>query len=199
MSLFRISEIKSNQASPEAVSPPHCTTQQRAMQVSGDAADVLKKIVTQLDQYTQIHWRSKGHFSMHDLLICLLGITGPADVWLTTWALTERPAKEIVQLVADGKIKSLRCVFDYKINDRGNAPVKMVEKHATQFAYAKCHAKMLVVRNETFAISVAGSANFTRNPRMEAGVIVCDKKVAEMDIAWISEALNDPKIKLPEL
>jgi hypothetical protein len=49
----------------------------------------------------------------------------------------------------------------------------------------KCHAKLLVVINKDWAVSVTGSANLTKNSRLEAGVISCTPAIANFHKSWI--------------
>ena len=56
---------------------------------------------------------------------------------------------------------------------------------------AKCHAKVTVIQNETWGISIVSSANYTRNPRIEAGVICNSKEIAEFHKNWIVNELNN--------
>jgi len=50
---------------------------------------------------------------------------------------------------------------------------------------SSCHAKAFALINDSWAISCVGSANFTNNPRIEAGHISTARNVAEFHADWI--------------
>jgi hypothetical protein len=51
--------------------------------------------------------------------------------------------------------------------------------------------KDTVIEKDTVHITyTAGSANYTRNPRIETGTIIWDPKIAAANIEWILEEIN---------
>jgi hypothetical protein len=61
---------------------------------------------------------------------------------------------------------------------------------------ALCHAKVSVFvsaqedADQKRYISINGSPNWTENPRIESGVVLCSKQTANMHIKWIMEMIN---------
>jgi hypothetical protein len=136
--------------------------------------DVFGKIVNGDSK----HYASMGDWSTHDLLFFLLEQTGPARVYFTTWAISEFAIRQLYQFIEQGLILELKGIFDYRNGVRKPAELQFLQKITTDIKAAKCHAKITVIENEHWGISVVGSANYTRNPRIEAGVLCCDKAVA---------------------
>lgn len=145
----------------------------------------LKQVVDKIEIGTDVHYYTKGAWSMHDMLEYILHRTGPAHVWLTTWSVTEGPLRNICRLIDEGQILSLTALFDHKIDQRKPASLQLALGLNARIHLVKCHAKMLVVQNELWSISVTGSANLTKNSRLEAGVISCSPDIANFHKSWI--------------
>jgi hypothetical protein len=48
-----------------------------------------------------------------------------------------------------------------------------------------------VIRNAQHALSIVGSANFTNNPRIEAGTVCNSNVIADFHQKWILEVLQN--------
>ena len=86
-------------------------------------------------------------------------------------------------------ILELKGIFDYRNGIRKPAELQFLEKISTEIKPAKCHAKVTVLENDNWGISIVGSANYTRNPRIEAGVLFTLKDVAAFERNWIEKEL----------
>jgi hypothetical protein len=53
-----------------------------------------------------------------------------------------------------------------------------------------CHAKVLSIVSPDISFLVVGSANFTKNPRKEAGVIICSRESADFSFNWIKTIVD---------
>lgn len=109
---------------------------------------------------------SKGAWNNHDFLFYWLNRLGPAKVYLTTWAISEIAMRNLVQFMTDGLIIDLFALFDYRNTSRKPAELAFIENNASRIKLAKCHAKMLVIYTP-IPVVLTGSANMTRNPRLE--------------------------------
>jgi len=140
---------------------------------------------------SSIHYVSLGDWSTHDLLFFLLEQTGPAKVYFTTWAISEYAIRQLYQFIEHGLILELKGIFDYRNGIRKPAELQFLQKITTDIKAAKCHAKVTVIENDNWGICVIGSANYTRNPRIEAGVLCCDKTVSAFHRDWILKELSN--------
>ncbi|HNX79809.1 MAG TPA: hypothetical protein PKJ24_07990, partial [Prolixibacteraceae bacterium] len=137
---------------------------------------------------------SLGDWSTHDLLFFLLEQTGPARVYFTTWAISEYAIRQLYNLIEQGMILELKGIFDYRNGIRKPAELQFLEKISTEIKPAKCHAKVTVLENDDWGISIVGSANYTRNPRIEAGVLFSVKEVAAFERNWIEKELSNNSV-----
>jgi hypothetical protein len=155
----------------------------------GSTNQSLKKYIGQLQNDRAIHFVTSGKFSMHDLLLYTLNQTGPAEVLISTWSISEIAIRQIVQKHTEGIIKSIRFLIDPRIKVRNPKPLQML---AANFDYKlkACHAKVTLIGNESWNISIIGSANLTNNPRIERGIIFPFREVYEFDKNWITNELK---------
>ena len=183
MALFKFNEVhppaeeKKSDAGSEKSNSPQSS-------FSGTGSQVIRDVIGNISQGETIHYATSGAWNAHELLEHLLKITGPAKVYLTTWAMSENPVRSILNLIDQGLITELNCVFDLKVQDRAPKVFQLIQGISS-------HAKVFVIQNDSWAISNSGSANWTRNPRMEAGVLSADPIVAEFHKKWIMRLIND--------
>jgi len=114
---------------------------------------------------------SEGEFSMHELLEFLLEKTGPAKVSITSFSITEAAVRSFLYLMETGIILHLECLFDLSVKRHKLGLLNFANNIATSIALAKCHAKLILIENDNWSVSVIGSANFQVNDKIEAGVI----------------------------
>ena len=157
----------------------------------GKAHEKLHQVFGKVADGQSIHYASLGDWSTHDLLFFLLEQTGPARVYFTTWAISEYAIRQLYGFIEHGLILELKGIFDYRNGVRKPAELQFLQKITTDIKAAKCHAKVTVIENDLWGISVVGSANYTRNPRIEAGVLCCDRRVAAFHRDWILKELSN--------
>lgn len=157
---------------------------------SGESA--LDAILLQLSSYECTHFYTDGEWSMHHLLTALLQITGPADVYLSTYAVSETSCRTLAQLRNDkGVIKSLSCVIDNRVDTRSANSLQLLRGISDRIILRACHAKATVIMGDQCSITVIGSANYTENKRMEVGIIDTTVPVADFHRSWITKILDE--------
>lgn len=161
---------------------------------SGNSLAELTKSIDSLEPGTIVKYKSQGSWSMHELVSYILEQTGPADVYLSTWTISEDPARCLFNLKQKGLIRSLSCLFDYRIKVRAGEAFQLISSIADNIKLLKCHAKAAVIINDDHAVSVIGSSNFSKNPRVEAGTVFIDRTAAYFDRDWIMNLVDDDDI-----
>lgn len=151
----------------------------------------LNEMLKNLEPNQSIKYVTKGAWSMHELLEKLLLKTGPADVWITTWTITENPLRTILRLARSGKIKTITALLDHRIGKRVPKALQFAEGIMSQLKLVNIHAKTLVIINEEWAVSVVSTANFSKNNRIECGVISTAREDAEFDKTWIQNIIDN--------
>lgn len=150
----------------------------------------LSEVLALIDHGRTIHWVSEGDWSMHQLLEALLERTGPAEVWISSYAFSELPARTIANLRALGTISRLHCIIDSRIDVRSASALTILRNTSTRLKLCHTHAKVTILKNKEWLIAVSGSANYTVNKRYEAGMITTDPTVSSFHLKWISNELQ---------
>lgn len=140
-----------------------------------------------------------GKWSNHQLLQYLLEKTGPADVYATTWTITEAPVRVMKQLLDSGQMRSLTLLTDHRIKSRAPQAWQLMQSLRATVHLSKCHAKVTVAIGDVHGIVVINSQNMTNNPRIEAGTVVFDRAAAlDMRDAILKETQTPELVTLPK-
>lgn len=153
-------------------------------------ATALKNVVALVDKNNVVFWKSEGDWSMHQMLLALLDITGPAAVYISSYAMGETPARVLAQLYDKGGF-SFHCVLDNRVEVRTAGSLQLISEICCSYALVDTHAKVTIITNNEWNLCVIGSANYTENKRFEAGIICNDANVASLHIDWIKKAIRD--------
>ncbi len=151
----------------------------------------LREVTEKVDHGKTVHWVSRGDWSMHQLLYKLLEKTGPADVYISSYAFSEKPARALADMKHNGIIQKLFCVIDSRIDVRSASALAMIKNMADYHKLTTTHAKVTLIKNKNWLLTVVGSANYTTNKRYETGFICSDAEVFNLHQTWILDELRN--------
>ncbi len=191
MSLFDVKKI------PDAGKEPRCQSESletkaaRHLMMAGKRFERCQEVIgSGFDMGSSIHYVSAAEWSSHDLLFHLLNKTGSADVWIASWSISEDPCRQLIRAMDREAIRSLHLLFDWRVKIRCPEAAHLAQHNASSCHLASCHAKVTVIINRDWQIAVVGSANYTNNPRIEAGTIIFDDEVASFHRQWIEKTIK---------
>lgn len=153
----------------------------------------LKEIIGDPFMGKSVVYSTRGRWSMHDMINYFLQYTGPADVYFTSWSITPKPLKGLIDLKQKGKILNLNGVVDSRIAKTSPDSVAIAKANNIKMKTAEIHAKCCVIRNQRWGISILSSQNFTLNKRVEAGSVFFSNEVAQFNINWIQNLIDNGK------
>lgn len=194
MSLFTSSELEVTTPVDHTLSAKGFKQAANSSHRLGKSRKDLEATIRELEHDQALQFANAGRWSMHQLLEYMLAKTGPACVWMTTWTITEEPMRCLLQLLKSGAITELNALLDYRIEKRKPEAFQLASKIITRIKLVKCHAKVLVIQNKEWSVTVLGSANFSNNPRIEAGSIFTDKSSAEFHKEWINDVIAGKEV-----
>ena len=158
---------------------------------------VLKQHIGALEPGQQYLYLTGGKWSNHQLLQYMLEKTGPADVYATTWTITEAPVRIMQELMASGAIRSLTLLTDHRIKSRAPGAWQLMQSLNATVHLSKCHAKVTVAIGAEHAMVAVNSQNMTNNPRIEAGTVLFDRAAAEFFRDSILAEVQEPQLVKP--
>lgn len=154
----------------------------------------LKLLLEKIAPGTSTHYVSKGDWSMHDLVMQLLKKYQPAELFISTYALRETPVRQLVMAIDRKEISSIKMLLDYRAKVRTPQVYELAQMNINQIYLTSVHAKVCVLRSAAGSITIAGSANWTTNPKIEYGVVTMNEQIAEFNIDWMQNIMNDAEI-----
>lgn len=119
-----------------------------AMNDSLELKDVMRKVA----EKQNVVWVSDGRCSIHQMLVALLDISGPAKVHISSYAMGETPARLLVQLKECGLITALYCVLDNRIDTRSAGSLQVIMSLCDQYSLIDTHAKVTIIQNDHISI-----------------------------------------------
>ncbi len=136
---------------------------------------LMKKGVTK-------HFFSSGAFNLIQLILYVLKQTGPAHLFLTSYSISIDSLNTLLREKETGQLLSVRFLIDNRVRSISPKPFDFL---VTAFpnAYRCCamHAKVALIWNNEWQVSIVGSQNATHNPKLERGIIHTDRQVFEFD------------------
>lgn len=133
---------------------------------------------------------SNGGISVYQVLEKLVQICSPCEVRFTTWAISEAALGILHNGLDSGDISHVQAVLDVGNRNRKEKTFDLFKSIVKEHAFKHCHAKVLVVTGSGYHFTLIGSANMTKNPRKEVGVLFNDAVIAQMNIEWISHEID---------
>jgi len=160
--------------------PDVIATEQSAVEFADDKSKTLIKSIGQLQKGKTTHYYSYGNFNLVRLLIHLLKQTGPANVFMTSYSFSQTSIEQLLNYRRKGLITSFRVIVDNRVKTMSPIPFQML---STTFDYrcTSIHAKVALLWNDNWNISVVTSQNATDNPKLERGTIFTDIETFNFD------------------
>ena len=153
----------------------------------------IEKYIPKLKRKMVYPFWSNGRWTLHDLLSYILKKTGPAKVHLSTFSISEVAIRSLANEINQGKITELNCLFDYTNQINKLQILYFTSNIATEIKLAKNHAKLILIENKDWKISIVGSANLSPNPRYETGVILTDPLIFNTYLRFFMATMNESK------
>jgi len=146
-----------------------------------DSDKSLTLAIGQIENGREHHFYSWGNFNLVRLISYLIKQTGPAHVFMTSYSFSQKSIEQLQNKISKGGILSFRVILDNRVRVMSPKPFQMI---ASSFDY-RCisvHAKVALLWNDAWKISIVTSQNATDNPKLERGTIFTDEQVFNFDL-----------------
>jgi hypothetical protein len=146
-----------------------------------DAEKALTRSIGQLENGREHHFYSWGNFNLVRLISYLIKQTGPAHLFMTSYSFSQKSIEQLQHKISKGEILSFRIILDNRVRVMSPKPFQMI---ASSFNY-RCisvHAKVALIWNDQWKITIVTSQNATDNPKLERGTIFTDAQVFNFDL-----------------
>ncbi len=151
--------------------------------------ELITRLIGKLEPGRCIHFYSWANFNLVKLMLYLLKQTGPAHVMMTSYSFSQKSIEALYARKQSGLIQSIRVLVDNRVKVMSPKPFQML---AGSFDYrcTSVHAKVALIWNDTWKISVITSQNATDNPKLERGVIYTDPEVFNFDYKTLCDEFD---------
>jgi len=188
MALFTLADLENK---PSDFNSCRIWTEVNSDQIFVRNQDLLDTLFPGLPVSKDIHFISKGDWSTHDLVFHLMKFTGPSELYFTSYSLREYPVRLLLNALDTGMLRSVKCILDSKVKSRLPDVFHLAAHNFAEVKLTECHAKVTVIKNAEHSITIMGSANWTNNPRIEAGFVSMDKALADFHIDWMEKCMKN--------
>ncbi len=198
MALFGLGDL----ATPPTEAPPSDSKrkgsgvevkEKRITTALAKAADKLAQAIPAIEKGQSIHFATAGDWSAHDMVLHIARQIGPAHLIGSTWSITEPACRQLVRALHDGRLLSVSLLLDWRVRERCPEALQLAEANAARLRLVNSHAKVSVLHNDEWQVVIVGSANYTKNPRIEAGVISTQPEAVEFHRNWLELEIENAK------
>jgi len=137
----------------------------------------------------QKHYYSDGNFNLLRLIFHILKQTGPAHILMATYSISQDSLEKVRNRLNHGEILTIRFLIDNRVKVMSPLPFQMLKEGFT-YRCISLHAKVALIYNDDWKISIVTSQNATDNPKLERGVIFTDDQIFNFDKQQLENAFN---------
>jgi len=154
-----------------------------------DQEQSLTKAIGRIEQGKTLHYYSYGNFNLVRLMMYLIKQTGPVHAFMTSYSFSQTSIEQLLKRLETGALLSFRVIIDNRVRSMSPIPFQMLTQ-CFNYRCSSIHAKVALLWNEQWTVSVVTSQNATDNPKMERGTIFTAKDVFEFDLKALENEFN---------
>jgi hypothetical protein len=153
-------------------------------------SDMDKSLTTAiglLNPNVNTHYYSFGNFNLVRLIMYIIKQTGPVNLSMTSYSFSSKSIQQLQNHIENEKIISFKLILDNRVRSISPKPFQII---ASCFNYrcTSVHAKIALLWNDNWKLSIVTSQNATDNPKMERGIIFADPAVFDFDLKNFNNA-----------
>lgn len=154
-----------------------------------DMSSTLTKAIGLLSTSKTTHYYSYGNFNLVRVMIHIMKQTGPVHAFMSSYSFSQKSIEQLLRKREIGELLSFKLVIDNRVKTMSPLPFQLI---STSFDYSctSIHAKVALLWNDNWNITILTSQNATDNPKMERGAIYTDKSVFNFDYNALKNEFN---------
>ena len=135
-----------------------------------------------------------------DVLEWILAQVGKAEVWQTSFSISEEFLRRLYFIERSGKVSRFNLVLDHKATNKTLKLWVFINQVIERTFLADNHSKILLVKSEGGeVVSVVTSQNLTRGNRHESAFISTDPDIFNTLFAQVNDLIRKHSVPLNEL
>lgn len=149
----------------------------------------LTKAIGTLTAGKTTHYYSYGNFNLVRLMMYLIKQTGPVNAFMTSYSFSPKSIDAILNQIHNKNLLSFKLIIDNRVRSLSPLPFQMIME-SFDYKCTSIHAKVALLWNQDWKISIVTSQNATDNPKMERGTIFTDEAVFNFDFNALTNEYN---------
>lgn len=135
-----------------------------------------------------------------DILEWILAQVGVAEVWQTSFSISEEFLRRLFFITKDKKVSRINLVLDHKATNKTLKLWAFITQVIERTYLADNHSKILLVQSERGdTVSVITSQNLTRGNRHESAFIFTDSAIFATLKAQVDDLITNHSVPLHDL
>ena len=161
-------------------------------------SDIIASVLSPLADKPQQAYMS-NLLQVADILQWILDQTGAASVKMASFSISEEFLRRLFFIEKSGLIKDIDIVLDFKATNKTLILWPFIEQTVKNCYLASSHAKVLLVGNDRWTVSVVMSQNLTRGNRFESGFISTSPEVFSTLTEQLEYVINNQSVPFHEV
>ena len=135
-----------------------------------------------------------------DILEWVLKQVGRAEVWQTSFSISEEFLRRLYFITHDGSASSIHLVLDFKATNKTLSLWRFISQVIESTYLADNHSKILLIHSESgHKVSIITSQNLTRGNRNESYIITTATQVFDKFLAEVQNLIKNHSVPLSEI
>lgn len=191
--LFRTSHVYTPNKDNTTYPPPGAKPDPQSMRGESQSGvflaetdQVLTKVIGQLQHGKTTHFYSWGNFNLVRLMAYLMKQTGPVHAFMTSYSFSQKSIEQLKKRLEQRELLSFRVIIDNRVRTMSPKPFQMLME-SFDYRCTSIHAKVALLWNDEWKITILTSQNATDNPKLERGTIYTDEDVFQFDLKILED------------
>lgn len=135
-----------------------------------------------------------------DILEWVLEQVGKAEVWQTSFSISEEFLRRLYFITRDGSASAIHLVLDFKATNKTLSLWTFLEQVISTTHLADNHSKVLLIKSEAGdKVSIITSQNLTRGNRNESYIITTDEAVFDKFLNEVQDLIKNHAVPLSDI
>ena len=175
-SIYQVKETSGDKPEPVSLQEPG-----KDFVFVDDQSKALTKAIGDITPGKTTHYYSYGNFNLVRLMLHLMKQTGPVHAFMTSYSFSQKSIEAIQRQIEMMNFLSFKVIVDNRVRSLSPRPFQMLIQ-SFDYRCSSIHAKVALLWNDKWNISIVTSQNATDNPKLERGTIFTDKAVFDFDL-----------------
>jgi hypothetical protein len=108
---------------------------------------------------------------------------------MTSYSFSQGSIEQLQNRIERGDILSFRVIIDNRVKTMSPKPFQMLME-SFDYRCTSVHAKVALLWNENWRVTIVTSQNATDNPKLERGVIFTAEEIFNFDLKILEDEFN---------